>query len=125
MAGGAAMMGISTILLDHDAINGQWWMILVGLGSYLAYVPFGSVLFDRLIASTRTTGTAVFAIYVADAIGYTGSIGVQLYKDLGQSDISRLEFFRLMTYGLSILALVGLTASCLYFVIRHVRADRT
>ncbi|MCH8045266.1 MAG: hypothetical protein IID44_16265 [Planctomycetes bacterium] len=123
MAGGAAMMGISTILFDNDAINGQWWMILVGLGSYLAYVPFGSMLFDRLIASTRTTGTAVFAIYVADAIGYTGSIGVQLYKDLGQSDISRLEFFRLMTYGLSILALVGLTASCLYFVIRHVRAD--
>jgi hypothetical protein len=123
MTGGAAMMGISTVLLDNGQISGLWWMILVGLGSYLAYVPFGSVLFDRLIAGTRTTGTAVFAIYVADAIGYTGSIGVQLYKDVGQRDISRLEFFRLMTYGLSVLAFVGLAASCLYFLIRHVRAD--
>ena len=120
---GAAMMGIATLLLDGGRINGFVWMILVGLGAYLAYVPFGSVLFDRLIAGTRTSGTAVFAIYVADAIGYTGVIGVQLYKDLGQGDISRLEFFRLMTYGLSMLAFVGLTASCLYFVIRHVRAN--
>ena len=123
MTGGAAMMGVSTILLDNGLIAGRDWMILVGLGAYLTYVPFGSVLFDRLIAGTRATGTAVFAIYVADAIGYTGAVGVQLYKDLGQSDISRLEFFRLMTYGLSILAFVGLAASCLYFLIRHVRAD--
>ena len=45
-------------------------MILNGLGVYLAYVPYGSVLFDRLIASTGVVSTAVFAIYVADFIGY-------------------------------------------------------
>src|SRR5205823_5106494 len=86
MGGGAALLSISTLLLQAGVINGFWWMTLTGLGSYLAYVPFGSVLFDRLIASTRVAGTAVFAIYVADAIGYTGSAGVQLFKDLVQSD---------------------------------------
>ena len=29
----------------------------------------GPVLFDRLIASTRVLATAVFTIYIADAVG--------------------------------------------------------
>ncbi len=58
------------------------WMIFIVLGAYLAYVPFGSVLFDRIVASTRTMGTAVFAIYVLDALGYTGSVSMMIYHDL-------------------------------------------
>ncbi|UCE63711.1 MAG: hypothetical protein JSU59_00695, partial [Nitrospirota bacterium] len=69
---GLLVMGASTVLFQADRLPGFWWMMLVGLGSYLAYVPFGSVLFDRLIAHTSVIGTAVFAIYLADAIGYTG-----------------------------------------------------
>ena len=48
-------------LEEAGVIDGFWWMTLVGLGSYLAYVPYGSVLFDRLMASTGAIGTAVFA----------------------------------------------------------------
>ena len=62
------MMLVSTLLLDAGQIDGLAWMILVGLGAYLAYVPFGSVLFDRRIAATGFVGTAVFAIYLTDAI---------------------------------------------------------
>ena len=94
-------------------------MTLTGLGSYLAYVPFGSVLFDRLIATTRTAGTAVFAIYVADAIGYTGSVGVQLFKDLGESNLSRLGFFVGFTWFMSALGLICFAASGAYFVRYH------
>ncbi len=124
MTGGVALMGISTLLLESKQINGFWWMTLVGLGSYLAYVPYGSVLFDRLIASTRVVGTAVFAIYVADAIGYTGSVGVQLYRDIGESNLSRLAFFKGFTYFMCLLGLVCLISSCLYFVRRQRIEDR-
>lgn len=113
---GLVLMGGSTLLLDNGAIRGDIWMVLVGLGAYLAYVPFGSVLFDRLIAATRVIGTAVFAIYVADAIGYTGSVGVQLYKDLVETDATRLDFFRRFTYGMSILGVVLMASSCVYFL---------
>ena len=116
MTGGLVLMGGSTLLLEADMISGFWWMTLVGLGSYLAYIPYGSVLFDRLMASTRTVGTAVFAIYVADAIGYTGSIGVQLYKDLAQSEMSRLGFFKGFTYFLTIFGTFALVGSCVYFL---------
>jgi hypothetical protein len=116
MAGGLALMGVSTLLLDAGVIDGFWWMTLVGLGAYLAYVPFGSVLFDRLIASTQVAGTAVFAIYLADSVGYTGSVGMQLYKDLAYHDASRLEFFLAFTWFMSGLGCLLLLASAVYFL---------
>ena len=60
MAAGLLIMGLATLLLDVRLISGLSWMILIGFGSYLAYVPYGSVLFDRMIASMRFAGTAVF-----------------------------------------------------------------
>jgi len=119
MIGGLLMLGVGTVLLDAGLINGFWWMTLTGLGSYLAYVPFGSVLFDRLIASTRAAGTAVFAIYLADAIGYTGSVGVQLFKDLSQSQISRLGFFKGFSHFMCVIGVTCMIMGCLYFMRRH------
>lgn len=118
MTGGVLLLGVSTALLQAKLISGFWWMTLTGLGSYLAYVPYGSVLFDRLIASTRVVGTAVFAIYLADAIGYTGSVGVQLYKDLGAGSMSRFAFFQGFTWFMSALGAVCLVASAVYFARR-------
>jgi len=118
---GMVILGTSTLLLDAGVINGFWWMTLTGLGSYLAYVPYGSVLFERLLASTRFVGTAVFAIYVSDAIGYTGSVGVQLYRDLAKSDVSRLGFFKGFTYFMCLLGVTCLITSGLYFARRNSR----
>ena len=115
MITGIVLLGVSTLLLDAGIIDGFAWMTLIGLGSYLAYVPYGSVLFDRLIATTRVVGTAVFAIYLADALGYTGSVGVQIYRDVWQGDVSRFEFLRGFTYFLSVLGAVLLAASAVYF----------
>ena len=72
MTGGVILLGGDALLLEMGTISGFWWLTLTGLGSYLAYVPYGSLLFDRMIATTKIAGTAVFAIYVADAIGCTG-----------------------------------------------------
>jgi hypothetical protein len=116
ITGGTVLLGLSSVLRQSGLINGFQWMVLVGLGAYLAYVPFGSVLFDRLIASTRSVGTAVFAIYVADALGYTGTISVMLYGDLFAGDVSRLHFFEGMTYFMSLLGIVLLVVACIYFV---------
>lgn len=88
--------------------------------AFSVYVPYGSVLFDRLIASTGVAATAVFTIYVADALGYTGSVGVQLYRDLAQADATRLVFFRGFTYAMSVGAVLLLSSSLVYFM-RHDR----
>ena len=119
MVSGVALLGGATLMLDAGRIDGMTWMILTGLGSYLAYVPYGSVLFDRLIASTRATGTAVFAIYVADAIGYGGAITVLLTKDLLATDVSRLDFFRGLTYFMAVLGTILLVGACALLLFRH------
>ncbi len=121
MAFGLALLGIGTWLLDQGSITGLQWMILIGLGAYFAYVPFGSMLFDRMIASLRITGTAVFAIYLADALGYTGSVVLQLYKDLGQADIQWLTFLRLFSYALAAGGTLLMLSSCVYFARKSVR----
>jgi hypothetical protein len=90
-------------------------MILIGFGAYLAYVPFGAVLFERIMASTKAAGTAVFAIYLCDALGYTGSVGIQLYKDLGQAELDYFEFLRLFTYFMAALGTILFVLSAIYF----------
>ncbi|MEM9191548.1 MAG: DUF5690 family protein [Myxococcota bacterium] len=108
----------ATALLGAGAIDGLTFMIAVGLGSYLVYVTFNTVLFERVIAATRVQATAVFAIYVADALGYTGSIAAQLYKDFGEAGSSRLEFFIGFSYVFAAGAAALLAVALLFFVRR-------
>jgi hypothetical protein len=85
----------------------------------MAFVPHDSVVFDRIIASTRVGGTAVFAIYLADAIGYTGAIGLPLVKDLLFPEVDHLAFFRRFTYVVSLGGTCMLVASSVYFYKKH------
>ncbi|MGB6043867.1 MAG: DUF5690 family protein [Pirellulales bacterium] len=127
MTTGLVILGGSTYAMQNGMISGFWWMTLVGFGAYLAYVPYGSVLFDRLIATTNVVGTAVFAIYIMDAVGYTGSVFIQIYNDLFYNvttkenivvtDASeRLAFFIDFSYFMSGLALILMVSSCIYFL---------
>jgi Family of unknown function (DUF5690) len=119
MAAGLLLLGGATALLDSGRIHGMTWMVLVGLGSYLAYVPFGSVLFDRLMAHTRAAGNAVFAIYLMDAVGYSGSVGTMIFKDVSRAQLSHLGFIRWFAYGLATAGAVIFVIAGLYFTQRH------
>lgn len=116
MVGGLVLLALGTALRRAGMLSGFWWMTLTGLGSYLAYVPFNTMLFERLMALTRAAGTAVFGIYVADAVGYTASVGTQLYKDLGQGGMSRLGFFEGFTWLTAGVAACCLAAAGIYFL---------
>ncbi len=93
MLGGTVLIGASTWAWQAGLIPPAAWMISVGLGLYIAYVPYGCVLFDRLIAAVGVAGTAGFMIYVTDAFGYLGSVALMLYKNFGQASLSWLDFF--------------------------------
>jgi hypothetical protein len=118
MGSGAVLVGISTLLFDGGVIGARAWMILVGLGLYLGYVPYGCVLFDRMIAALGIVATAVFLIYVSDAVAYGGSVAIVLYKVLGQADISKLQFFRYFSYTMSAGCVLLLVTSGGYFLRR-------
>ena len=92
---GMIMIGVSTFLFQREMVSPPVWMILIGMGLYLGYVPFNSIFFDRMLASFKYIGTVGFLIYIADAFGYVGSIGVLFFKEFGYSQISWLAFFLL------------------------------
>lgn len=119
---GLALLGTATFLQLHGHLSGFSWMFLIGLGSYLAYAPFGAILFDRLVAAARAEGNAMYAIYVAESFAYLGVVAVQLQHDLFKPDTSRLDFLR---DGSVIVALAGipLVALSAFDLFRKFRRD--
>jgi hypothetical protein len=116
MIAGSALIGVGTLLFDLGAVGPKTWMILVGLGLYLGYVPYGCVLFDRTIAALGVVATAVFLIYVSDAVAYGGSVALVLYKVFGQAETSKLDFFRDFSYVASLVCTTFFTVCCVYFM---------
>jgi hypothetical protein len=112
---GMILIGVSTLLFEQQIITPTMWMILIGLGLYLGYVPFNSILFDRLLATFKYVGTVGFLIYVADAFGYLGSIGVLFFKEFGYAKLSWLDFFISGGYLISIFGSILITGSLAYF----------
>jgi len=115
MGAGAALIGVATLLFESGNLDPALWMVAVGLGLYLAYVPYGCILFDRMIAALGFMATAGFMIYVTDAVGYTGSVALVLYKNFAQPELSWLEFFVTYSYVTSALTAVCFAVSGLYF----------
>jgi hypothetical protein len=115
IAVGFVMIGVATLLHATGQITGYRWALLIGLGGYLAYVPYNSVLFDRLMASTGFVGTAAFAIYVADSAGYTCSISTQVAKDLLAPATTRTEFLQLLSTFVSIVGTSSAAVAGIYF----------
>lgn len=116
---GMVLIGVSTFLFQNELISPPLWMILIGMGLYLGYVPFNSIFFDRLLAAFKYVGTVGFLIYVADAFGYLGSIGVLFFKEFGYSNLSWLEFFFSAGYVISIAGSLLIGGSMLYFHLKH------
>ena len=102
---GFIIAGLSTYFFTHGKLDPFWWMLFVGLGLYLVYIPFNSIFFDRLIAAFSMKGNVGFFIYVADSVGYVGSVTVMLVKEGMTLKIKWTEFY---SQSVMILSFVGI-----------------
>jgi hypothetical protein len=118
---GMVLIGVSNILFQTHLISAPLWMILVGIGLYLGYIPFNSIFFDRLIATFKYMGTVGFIMYVADSFGYLGSVAVLFYKEFGQANLSWLDFFISGGYIISVVGTLLIMGSMFYFHFKHVK----
>jgi hypothetical protein len=116
---GMIMIGAGTLLFHNELIEAPLWMIMIGTGLYLGYVPFNSVFFDRLIAAFQYVGTVGFVMYIADSFGYLGSVGVLFFKEFSFAELSWLEFFISSGYIISVSGAVMITGSMFYFHYKH------
>ena len=113
---GCVLIGISTVLFSLGLITPMAWMTLAGLGLYLGYVPYNAVFFERLLASFHYKGNVGFLIYVADSMGYLGSVSVLLVKELGQPSVSWGTFFKDSVMSVAVIGGICATLSLLYFL---------
>ena len=118
---GMITVGISTLAFERKLISAPAWMVLVGMGLYFGYIQFNSIFFDRLIATFKYVSTVGFLIYLADSFGYVGSIGVLLFKEFGNTQLSWLDFFISSGYILSVAGSLLITASLIYFISKYRR----
>ncbi|HEY1164074.1 MAG TPA: DUF5690 family protein [Chitinophaga sp.] len=106
---------IITLLYMQQLTSLYSWMLLVGLGLYMVYIPFNSILFDRFIAAFRFAGNVGFLIYLADSFGYLGSVGVLLIKTILKVEANWLQFYQQLVLVTGLVGLAGTITSLLYF----------
>lgn len=113
--GGSLIIALSTLAFDLSLLGGAAWMVLVGAGLYVIYIPFNAILFERLIAALGSVANVGFLIYLADAAGYAGSVMTMLYKNFGQPTLSWLNFFTGLSYGVAALSGLATLWAIRYF----------
>ena len=99
---GALLVGAATAGFEAGIVGPLLWMILVGLGLFMGYVPFNCILFERFIADVGTAANVGFLMYVVDAFGYLSSVGVLATKSFLLPEIGWYEFFVRSSYLVSI-----------------------
>jgi hypothetical protein len=123
VAGGFALLGLSTLAFQAHLISPLVWMILAGSGLYIAYNPINAALFDRLVAASGRAANAGFLIYVADSSGYMGSVVLLLWRNFGQASLNWLQFFTLGAYVTAVAGGAATVIAAAYFYWRAANRD--
>lgn len=113
---GMVLVFFSTLFFSQKILSAPIWAMLNGVGLYLAYVPFNCLLFERLIAAYRQPGNVGFIMYVADAIGYLGSVAVLLVKEFLDLQVTWSRFLVGANLWASVVGLVLVVVSAAYFM---------
>lgn len=122
---GGLSMVVTTWLFNQGMISPAAWMISVGFGMYLAYISYHTMLFERWIALFRYKSNIGYLMYLADAFGYLGSVGILLFRHFGAGELSWLAFFNASAYATGCTILVLVTMSTLYFWSRYQAMKRS
>lgn len=112
---GGLLVGVSTFLFQQKMLSPISWMVLIGLGIYFSYSMCNSLYFERMIASFKKAGTVGFLITFADFYAYLGTVLIVFYKNFFQKSINYLDFFISMCYVISVIYVLLILTSMLYF----------
>lgn len=115
----------ATFLFMNGLISPLFWMIAVGVGLYLSYVPFNCIFFERLIATYRVKSNVGFLMYIADSFGYLGSVLVLFMKNFVALELSWSRFFSNLILVISIVGIAGTALSLSYFRKKYISTSTT
>lgn len=131
---GFLLMAIALWSLRTDRVSPFAFMVMIGLGLYLPYVAMHTTVFERLLSMTRERGNLGFLMYVADAFGYLGYVGVMMTRnaiswslpagaetDLAIRGQNMLDFFLTACTIAIAVCVCGLLAAMVYFATKGSR----
>jgi hypothetical protein len=78
---GLLISTVATLLFQAQKINVVNWITFTGLGLYMGYIPFNIMVYERLIALLKEPVNIGFLVYISDALGYLGSMGVLVVNE--------------------------------------------
>ncbi|KPV96976.1 hypothetical protein AN214_00993 [Pseudoalteromonas sp. P1-9] len=114
---GTLLLGASTYSFELGLLDAKAWMVLLGAGLYIAYIPYNCFLFDRMIAAVGGVANVGFLLYLADSAGYIGSVSILLYRTFAEPELSWLSYFIATSYWICAIASVLVISSLCYFSI--------
>jgi len=112
---GFVVAAVATMLFGNGSISMFSCTTSVGVGLYMVYIPYNSLLFDRLIATFRFAGTVGFLIYIADSFGYLGSVAVLISKSIFRLEMHWLHFYQNLVLLMAVVGVMGTIFSIFYF----------
>jgi hypothetical protein len=114
--GGFTIM-VATFIHSSGLIDPLPWMVMIGVGLYMAYIPPGAMLYDRFNGATGQPFTSVFMIYLSDVVGYTGTLSILFYKTFGDPDLRYVDFFHKLSFIAACACMFGMVVAAIYFAI--------
>lgn len=112
---GGGVILVATIMQVAGWVGPLPWMIMVGVGLFMAYIPPGAMLYDRFNGATGVPFTSVFMIYFSDVCGYSITLTVLFYRNFGDANIPYVQFFHSLSYIVAFVCMVGMAVAALYF----------
>jgi MFS family permease len=122
---GLVAVGVGCFLFRQQQLSPVGMMITVGTGLYLAYVPFNSIFFERMLATFQFSGTVGFVMYVSDSFGYVGSVAALFIKEFGMLNMNWLDFFLNGALIVSVAGSTLMACSAIYFALQYTRKRKT
>ncbi|MCH5598187.1 DUF5690 family protein [Niabella ginsengisoli] len=118
---GGIIVLASTILFKNNILSPITWVVISGIGIYLPYILFHCLIFERLVALLSFKGNVGFLFYIADALGYLGSVAVLFLKEIIGFKQSWAQFLISLNIQSAILVLLLAAFTIWYFRKRLVK----
>ena len=116
---GMIATGAVAVLFHLEWMSGLPFMILTGIGLYVGYVPFNSIIYDLMIATFEYKANSGFLMYFCDSLGYLSSVVVLFVKNFAVPNLSWKNFYIILSYGMSGCGAVLMIISGIYYVYKY------
>ncbi|OHT14927.1 membrane protein [Tritrichomonas foetus] len=118
---GMVIVAVCALLYQKSVINGLLFMILSGIGLYVAYIPFNSILFDIILSAFQYRANSGFLMYICDSFGYLSSVAILFVKNFAAPKLSWLDFYIACSYIMGATGLFLMLISLVYFLAKYRR----